>query len=147
MDNNMKLLAKIASRWFNLIALIFQNFPVGACPQTPLEEVCFAHCLCTQNIFHIAFSVPLQIFCLATPMLEEFMLMKLLELVCDGSDRIFREEIARWLGNELIWKHCNCIIIEVPQQQNILFVWMHNWQIFQYTISYFNQIMLYRSAK
>jgi len=49
----MKSLAKIASR-FNLIALIFQNFPVGACPQTPLEGVHFAHCLCTKsnNIFH-----------------------------------------------------------------------------------------------
>ena len=34
MDNNMKLLAKIAFR-FNLITHIFQHFPVGACPQTP----------------------------------------------------------------------------------------------------------------
>jgi len=45
---NMKLLAKIASR-FNLIGLIFQNFPVGACPQAPLEGVCFAQMLCTQQ--------------------------------------------------------------------------------------------------
>ena len=44
MDNNMKLLAKISRSRFNLIALIFQNFPVGACPQTPLEGVCFTHC-------------------------------------------------------------------------------------------------------
>ena len=52
MDNNMKLLAKIASR-FNLIALIFQNFPVGACPQTPLEEVHFRHCVPkSNNLFH-----------------------------------------------------------------------------------------------
>ena len=28
-----------------------------------------------------------------------------------GGDRIFSEEIVRWLGNELIWKHCNCIVL------------------------------------
>jgi len=71
MGNNMKLLAKIAYR-FNLIALIFQNFPVRACPP---EGVHFAHCFCSypQVIFFIgiAFSgPPLIFFCLATLMLK-----------------------------------------------------------------------------
>ena len=45
----MKSLAKIASR-FNLKALIFQNFPLGACPQTFLEGMwCVPK---SNNIFH-----------------------------------------------------------------------------------------------
>jgi len=53
----MKLLVKIASR-LNLIALIFQNFPVGACPQTPQKE-CASHTACVPTIFiAIAFSGP-----------------------------------------------------------------------------------------
>jgi len=59
----MKLLAKIASK-FNLIAFIFQNFPVGECPQTPLEGVCFAQCVPKSN-----HSFPLKFFAyITTPM-------------------------------------------------------------------------------
>ena len=60
MDNNMKLLAKIASR-FNLIALIFQIFLWGHAPDPPRRSV-----LCTLFLYlkviiffiAIAFSEP-----------------------------------------------------------------------------------------
>ena len=71
MDNNMKLLAKIASR-FNLIALIFKNFPVGAYPQTPprrsVLRTLFEYPKVIIFFIAIAFSGPPQIFCLAMPM-------------------------------------------------------------------------------
>ena len=57
-DNNMKLLAKIASR-FNLIALIFQNFPVP--PDPPRNGVLRTLLVYPQVIIfhcHIAYSGP-----------------------------------------------------------------------------------------
>ena len=34
-------------------------------------------------------------------------------LLYDGGDRIFSEEIVRRLGNELIWKHCYCVVLSL----------------------------------
>ena len=66
----MKLLAKIASR-FNLIALIFQNFPVGACPPDPPRRsvLCTLFVYPQVIIFFIAitFSGPLKFFALLRP--------------------------------------------------------------------------------